>query len=232
MGDSKVSLTATTISSAVNVALDIILVVFLPFGIAGAAIATVTSQITMTAFIVIYSRGKHPLMRLSLKTQWFDKCVVFRGLELGTPPAVQFATLSFGNLILQNFMNGFGTSAVLAITTAYRVDSILLLPVTNLSAAISTMTAQAAGAEDRYRLKQYALSRTALMGSVSVLSAIAIYLCGGWLIALFGVSQEALIIGQSFFQDVAIFYIFYGLASGLRGPSKSLRGRSCYVGRY
>lgn len=222
MGDSKVSLTATTISSAVNVLLDIILVVFLPFGVGGAAVATVISQIAMTIFVVIYSRSKYHLMRLPLKAKWLDRSVVLPGLALGTPPAVQFATLSFGNLILQNFMNGFGTATVLAITTAYRVDSILLLPVTNLSAAISTMTAQAAGAEDRYRMKQYALNGMVLMGSVSILSAVAMYLCGGWLIALFGVSQEALAIGQGFFRDVAAFYIFFGLASGIRGSLEGI----------
>lgn len=222
MGDSKVSLTATTISSVMNLVLDVVLVVLLHLGVEGAAIATVFSQIAMTVYIIHYSIRKYPIMCIPKGSRWIKRSVVAPGFALGTPPAVQFSILSFGNLILQDFMNGFGTATVLAITTAYRVDSILLLPVTNLSAAISTMTAQAAGAEDQKRTRQYTLSGALLIGGVSLLSAVFMYFCGAWLIALFGVSQEALVIGRSFFKDVAAFYVFFGIASGLRGSLEGI----------
>ncbi len=54
-GDSKAPFYAVLISSVMNVLLDILLVAVLPFGVAGAAMATVISQITMTIFIVFYA---------------------------------------------------------------------------------------------------------------------------------------------------------------------------------
>ena len=65
---------------------------------------------------------------------------------------MQFSVTSLGNLALQNFMNGFGTQTVAAVTTAYRIDTIILLPIINLGSAISTLVAQSRGAGDRARM--------------------------------------------------------------------------------
>ena len=45
---------------------------------------------------------------------------------------LQSSVSSAGSLILQNFMNGFGSQTVAAVTTAYRVDSVVMLPIINL----------------------------------------------------------------------------------------------------
>lgn len=42
-------------------------------------------------------------------------------------------------------MNGFGTLTGAAITTAYRIDSVLLLPVINLGTGIAIITSQTIG---------------------------------------------------------------------------------------
>lgn len=63
LGDSRTPFIAVLISSLVNIALDVVLVACLHWGVGGAALATVLSQAAMTLFLVIYSRRKHPLLR-------------------------------------------------------------------------------------------------------------------------------------------------------------------------
>ena len=139
------------------------------------------------------------------------------GLHMGIPPTVQSSVGAFGNLILQNFMNGFGTLTVAAITTAYRVDTIILLPIINLGSAISTMTAQASGAGDRNRIREFLKAGSALMIGVALLLTAIIIPAGGHLISMFGVESEAVQIGSGFFRRIACFYVIYGLAMVLRG---------------
>ena len=55
-------------------------------------------------------------------------------------------------------MNGFGTQTVAAITTAYRVDSIILLPIINLGSGISTIVAQSYGAGKKGAYKKHSQS--------------------------------------------------------------------------
>ena len=65
-------------------------------------------------------------------------------------------------------MNGFGSQTVAAITTAYRVDSIAILPMINLGSGISTMVAQSHGAGDEKKARKILFAGTSLMVIVSV----------------------------------------------------------------
>ena len=135
---------------------------------------------------------------------------------------VQSSVSAFGSLILQNFMNGFGTQTVAAITTAYRVDSIVLLPIINLGAGISTMVAQSHGAGEEKRARKTFAVGTVLMTGVSLLMTLLVIPTGGYLIAMFGVGPEATAIGENFFQRIACFYLVFGLATAARGYLEGL----------
>lgn len=135
---------------------------------------------------------------------------------------IQSSVSAFGSLLLQNFMNGFGTQTVAAVTTAYRVDSIILLPIINLGSGISTMTAQSHGGGDGKKARKIFAVGTAMMTVVSLLLTLLIIPTGGHLIALFGARAAAAEIGTQFFRRIAGFYVFYGLANAMRGYLEGL----------
>ena len=120
---------------------------------------------------------------------------------------IQSSVGAFGSLFLQNFMNGFGTQTVAAITTAYRVDTIILLPIINLGSAIATMVAQANGARDKERIRKFFQIGTVLMIGISLALTVLVIPTGGYLISMFGVEAEAARIGRDFFQRIAAFYV-------------------------
>lgn len=217
IGDSKAPFWAILFSSVVNVILDILFVAVLRWGVVGAAAATVLSQMAMTVFIICYAVKKHPMLRFRFGRHMMDLTAVKEGFRLGIPPTVQSSVGALGSLILQNFMNGFGTQTVAAITTAYRVDTIILLPIINLGAAIATMVAQANGAKDKERIRQFFKTGTLLMIGVSLILTAVVIPTGGHLISMFGVEEEAARIGADFFQRIAIFYVIYGLSMSIRG---------------
>lgn len=222
IGDSRAPFLAILVSSAMNVGLDILFVAALRWGVRGAAAATVTSQAAMMAFVIAYSVKKHPLLRFRLDRRCWDAAALGQGLRLGFPPMIQSSVSAFGSLILQNFMNGFGTQTVAAITTAYRVDSIVLLPMINLGAGISTMVAQSHGAGEEKRTKKTFYVGMAIMTVVSLLMTLLVIPTGGRLIAMFGVGPEATAIGENFFQRIASFYLVFGLATAARGYLEGL----------
>ena len=110
IGDSRTPFLAILLSSAVNVVLDIIFVAVLDLNVSGAAAATVFSQIAMAVFLVLYSARKYAILRFPLRREFlFNKTALLQGARLGLPPMVQSSVTACGNLVLQNFMNGFGT---------------------------------------------------------------------------------------------------------------------------
>ena len=113
-------------------------------------------------------------------------------------------------------MNGFATSTVAAVTTAYRVDSIVMVPIINLGSGISTLVAQDYGAGRRKRAGDNLLVGTAVMALVSLLLTVLVIPTGGRLIGLFGAGPEAIAIGSAFFRRIASFYLVFGLATAVR----------------
>ncbi len=196
--------------------LDIIFVVFFRWSVAGAAIATVLSQAAMTVYLVLYSTRKYDVLRFSFHKRAFDSAVFLQGCHFGLPPMLQSSVSSIGSLILQNFMNGFGTQTVAAVTTAYRVDSIIMVPIINLGSGISTLTARDYGAGRPRQAKKNLIAGTGIMIIVSLLLTAFVISAGGHLIAIFGAGQEAIAIGDSFFHRIAAFYLVYGLATAVR----------------
>ncbi len=217
IGNSRAPFFAVLVSSLVNVGLDLLLVAVLHWGVAGAAAATVLSQAAMTIFLVIYSVKKHPILRFSLREMSLNRSVLVQGIRLGIPPMIQSNVNASGNLVLQNFMNGFGSQTVAAITTAYRVDSIAILPMINLGSGISTMVAQSHGAGDEKKARKILFAGTSLMVIVSVVLTLLVIPSGGHLISLFGVSPQSAKIGSDFFRSLAGFYLLYGLSAAFRG---------------
>ena len=227
VGNTKAALYAVLLSSVLNVALDVLFIAGFGWGVAGAAAATVISQIVMTVFIVLYAVRNYECLRLAGRRQWFDRSVLAQGMRFSIPPTVQNSVTSLGNLVLQNFMNSFGSTTVLAITTAYRVDSMMLLPIFNLGAAISSMAARAKGANDRRKIESCFFTGLGLMMAVCVVLSVVMFLFGAQFVAIFGVTGQALAIGQQFFRDLSIFYTLFGSGIVLRSVLEGVGDITC-----
>lgn len=216
LGNSKAAFYSVLLSSAVNVVLDIVFVAGFGWSVAGAAIATVISQAAMTVFLTAYTAGKYEALRFRPGRAAFDKASFLSGCHFGIPPMLQSSVSSVGGLILQNFMNSFGTQTVAAVTTAYRVDSIIMVPVINLGSGISTLVAQDTGSGDMKHAKKTFAVGAVMMAAVSLLLTALVIPTGGQLIALFGAGAEAIDIGRRFFQRIASFYVVFGMATAIR----------------
>ena len=216
MGDSRAAFYSVLLSSVLNVGLDVLFVAGFGWSVAGAAVATVISQAAMTVFLVRYSVKQYPMLRFRLGKAAWDGGLWRHGCRFGIPPMLQSSVSSVGSLILQNFMNGFGTPTVAAVTTAYRVDSIIMVPVIHLGSGIATLVAQDCGSGRRGRTKRILLVGAAVMSGVALGLMALVIPMGGRLIALFGAGREAIAIGDAFFRAIAGFYLVYGLATVVR----------------
>ena len=216
MGNSKIPFIAVLISSAANCVLDYIFIAFFDWGVSAAAGATVVSQIIMTVYVVLYTIKKEPCLKFSLiKRQKYYESIKI-GRKYGTPPAIQGSISSIGNLFLQRFMNSFGEQTVAAITTAYRVDSVLLLPIINFSTAVSTLVAQETGAGNPTTAKKIFKIGAVMISVISLVLTAIILILGKHLLSIFGLTTESIVIGKTFFRTIAVFYVIYGLSMSIK----------------
>ena len=171
----------------------------------------------MTVYLVIYTVVRYPHLRFRFFSRPADAHTLKKSAVFGFPPSVQSGITSAGNVVLQSFMNGFGEKTVAAITTAYRVDTVILLPIINLGSGISTLVAQREGSGDRECALKVLHAGLVLMVCVSAALTLLVFTCGSSLIAMFGLSGDTVLIGRSFFRGLSTFYVVFGLSMALRG---------------
>lgn len=215
MGNSRTAMQAIVIATVTNIAVDFLFVAVFHWGIEGAAWATVMSQLFSALYVLLYL-VKHVFQQYDCD-KWFTKEAIREQTRLGVPCLLQSGIMSFGSIILQGIMNTLGVQAVTAITSAYRLDSLALLPAISMASALSTFTAQNMGAKEYGRVREgFSLGlKIMLVLSVSIAGIVVIF--GKPFILLFGVSEEVADLGQSLLFMLSIFYPVFGLQNLFTG---------------
>ena len=147
LGDSKATLYFLLVSSILNVVLDLAFVAGLGLGVAGAAVATVISQIASCVIGFAYMHRKYALLRFSLRELRLDVKTAGRILQVGAPMAIQQSIVSCGFLFLQRLVNLYGESMIAAYTVATRMENILMIPILGVQNTMATFAGQNMGAQ-------------------------------------------------------------------------------------
>jgi len=149
LGDSKTPLRAMIVATVVNIAFDLILII--PFGIAGVAAASLIAQATALGFCTRALIKTGVLKGCGYK---FDRTCAWPLLRLALPLGFRNAVIEVGGLIVQRYVNAYGTEFVAGVAAAKRMYSLLMIAGGALEASISTFVAQNFGAKQFDRIKQ------------------------------------------------------------------------------
>lgn len=154
LGNSASPLWFLGISALLNVGLDLLFVAVLPFGIAGAAAATVIAQYVAAVGIVLYTTLRcRDLFPAAAERKFSPE--VLRGItRLSALTCLQQSVMNFGILMVQGLVNSFGPSVMAAFAAAVKIDSFAYLPAQDFGNAYSTFVAQNHGARAGDRIRR------------------------------------------------------------------------------
>jgi len=158
IGNSFMPLVFLILSSVLNVILDLWFIAVLGMGVAGAAIATVVSQLGSGVLCVWYMRKHFEVLRME-KDDWrLRKTEVLRLLGMGVPVGLQFSITAIGSVMLQSAVNSLGAVCVSGVAVASKIYMLLCCPFDALAMAATNFTGQnlGAGKYDRIRQGTYA----------------------------------------------------------------------------
>jgi putative MATE family efflux protein len=118
IGQAKTSMNIIVITSILNIILDPIFIFGFKLGIAGAAIATVISQTTLTAY-VIYAFVKRPDFMIHLKRRKVknEATLIKESLRMGVPSFYVQILAAVVNIFVNNSLLKFGTDLDIAAIT-------------------------------------------------------------------------------------------------------------------
>ncbi len=185
LGDSKTPLFFLVLSSLLNVALDLFLILVIPMGVTGAALATVISQGVSGMLCLFWIWKKFPILHINRQEARVQGARMAELCRYGVPMGLQYSITAIGSVILQTAVNSLGALAVAAVTAAAKVSMFLQCPFDALGSTMATYGAQNVGAAKYDRLNKGVFAASA-MGIVYSLGALAVaYFFGKPLTGLF-----------------------------------------------
>ena len=154
MGDSKRPTIFLIVTCFVNIAADLLFVVVLKLGVAGAAISTVFSQV-ISAVLVMAALYRLPEgMAFRAKQIRMDGRLLKRILYVGIPAGLQLMTFDLANVLIQSGINSFGDVTVAAWTAYIKTDALTWMISGAFGVSITTFVGQNFGAQKYHRIRR------------------------------------------------------------------------------
>ena len=225
LGDAKTPLYAIVVAALMNVVLDLLFVVGFHWGIAGAAIATVISQVASAVYCYFNVRRIHfiQVRKADLRP---GRQLAFQLLKLGFPIALQNAIIAVGSMVVQFVINGFGMLFLAGFTATNKLYGLLEIAASSYGFAVTSYVGQNLGARLVDRIKKGMRSALAIAVVTSVIIGAAMLVFGRLILSLFisgdpGEVEASLQIAFHYLSIMAvclpILYLLYIYRSGLMG---------------
>jgi putative MATE family efflux protein len=209
IGDSKTPLYFLIISVFINILLDLLFILVFKWGIAGAALSTVISQIIAFAAAIIYLNRYHHIIRFNLKQIHFDKLIFWQSLKIGLPTGIQQTFVALGAMALMSIVNTYGTIVIAGYTAAMRIDQLATLPAMNFSAALSGFVGQNIGAKKFSRIRAGLIATFLMSAAFCLLITVVVIFWGDNIMAMFTTNPEVIKVGHKYLIIVSLFYILF-----------------------
>lgn len=232
IGDSKTPLKAMILASVTNIVLDVLAVFVLNWGIAGAAGATVLSQV-LAGIICCRQMMRNPILRFGKAELQKDWGILKNLAAIGSPAAAKNIVIALGGMIVSSVVNGFGMSFIAGYTASNKLYGLLEIAAISYGYAITTYVGQNFGAGQTERIKVGMRSALMLAVSTSLVIAACMIVFGRSITMLFisgevpDLAIEAGNIAYIYLCVMAIclpvLYLLYVYLSALQGLGDTVR---------
>lgn len=235
LGNSVVPLYFLGGTSILNVALDLLFVAGLHWGIKGAAVATVFSQVLSGVGIGIYTWKKESL----LKGAWHlesgageeQREIRKEIVRFSFAASIQQSVMNFGILMVQGLVNSFGVAVMAAFTAAVKIDSFAYMPAQEFGNAFSLYVSQNHGAGKAGRIRQGAVCAMTIAVTFCLAVSVLVFGLARYLMMFFIAPSETEVIQigvgylrveGAFYCGIGILFLLYAFYRGINRPEMSL----------
>ena len=161
-GDMKLPMIIAGLGTVLNIILDPIFIFSLGFGVSGAAMASVISQIIVfIIFVYMLFIKEHAYISFRMHDFSPSKFILFDIIKVGIPASMSMIIMAFGQLVFNRILIYFSTDGVAAYQVGGRVEMLIFLPIMGIAAALTTMVGMFYGAKEIEKIRfivKYGLS--------------------------------------------------------------------------
>lgn len=221
VGDTKRPLYFLLISGAVNVVLNLFLVICFHLDVAGVAIATVVSQAIAAVLVLLCLMKSDAPYRVEIKKLHIYKDKLLQMVQIGMPAGLQGIVFSISNATIQSSINSFGSTVMAGSTAASNIEGFVYTAMNSFYQTALSFTSQNMGAKKYERVGKIMRICVLDVTVVGIVLGCGAYLLGPHLLSIYTSEPEVIRYGLIRMLYVCLPYFLCGVMDTLVG---SLRG--------
>lgn len=231
LGNSTIPLVFLAVSAVLNIGLDLLFVAVLPWGIRGAALATVIAQYVSGIGITLYVLLKCRDLLPSREDLQFNRQILGEIGNLSSMTCVQQSVMNFGILMVQGLVNSFGPVVMAAFAAAVKIDTFAYLPVQDFGNAYSTFIAQNYGAGKKDRIRKGTRKSFLISFLFCIVISAVVCIFAAPLMRIFVSAKETAVIASgvrylriegAFYCGIGCLFLLYGYYRAVKKPGMSV----------
>lgn len=210
VGAARQSMIGLIASTVANLVFDVLFILVLGWGVAGAAAAVGLANAVSVAYFAIWLLRHGP--GISLAPRWFTlaRPTAVPVLSIGVSELLQSSFLIATSLVLNNLAAGYGDAPVAAMGVAVRIAQVPEFLVMGVTIGVLPLLAFACGAGDHGRLTAALRASAVTVGVVTMLFAGVAFAFRHQILVLFLTGHDALAVGSIILTAQLVSLIFNG----------------------
>ena len=226
-GDMKLPMAVAGLGTILNIILDPIFIFTLGYGVGGAAMASVISQlIVFLIFVYMLFVKEHAYIRFRMRDFSPSIFIIKDIIRVGLPASMSMIIMAFGQLVFNRILVRFSTDAVAAYQVGGRMDMVIFLPIMAIASALTTLVGMFFGAKEIEKIKfiaKYGIIRSMMVTGVL---SIILYIFAPLVVKSFTLDVGIQSIAVTYLRFICLIYplIAIGMTVGriLQGLGKGL----------
>ena len=221
VGDTRRPLYFLIVAGIVNVVFNLFSVIVLKMGVAGVAIATISSQFISAILIIKCLIQEQGVLKITKEKFHFHKDKFIEMIKIGLPAGLQGMIFNISNVLIQSSVNSFGSTIIAGNTASSNIEGFVYTSMNAIYQTSLTFTSQNMGAKKYHRIDKILLQCLGIVTVVGLTFGISAYLCGHQLLSIYSNDPQVIEAGLIRLSLVCAPYFLCGIMDVIVG---SLRG--------
>ena len=205
-GFPKFGMMTTVLGAVINIVLDPVFIFVFDMGVAGAALATVLSQVVAAIWVLKFLTGKKAILKLKKECLRLESKRVKSIVSLGVPSFVMQGSNCLVQVVCNNSLQLYGGDLYVGIMTILNsVRELVMLPVMGISNGSQPVLGFNYGAGKNDRVKEGIRFMTLIGSAYTVVAWLLVILLPQQLIHIFSNDEQTIVEGAK-----ALYIYFFG----------------------
>lgn len=234
VGDSKTPFLFLACSTVLNILLDLLCIIVLNWGCAGAAIATITAQAVSGILCLIFIQKRFEILYLREENRRMSGAVTKDLILMGIPMGLQYSITAIGSMVMQSANNSLGSIYVSGFTAGMRIKQFFMCPFDAIATAVSVFCGQNLGAGKIDRIKKGIRQGVTVGVTYGLLAGVVLIFAGRTLSLIFVKTSATAVLDASakYLRCMGFFFWSLGILNVCRMTTQGLgfSGRAIFSG--